>query len=169
LEQRFHGFVGKECFAVFDTIATAKLDGRITGYRGKRLQKFLKRVIGGKIFEECPDWNSRVFQNRGASQNFRIDGHEVARIHGLAAGIFTVADSSNADDTNPVGDFIDGAVVSGAETPVVFRADKFPATGWTRIIGEITHRGGQLRALFVDDLLEILFRRTIYDDLEHGC
>ena len=72
-----------------------------------------------------------------------------------------MADANNSHDADFIRDFVDDAVVSDADPPVVFRANEFATSGGTWLIGEITHGGCQLRALLGGDLLEILLRRTL--------
>jgi hypothetical protein len=64
-----------------------------------------------------------------------------------------MADANDSHDPDFIRYFVDDAVVSDTDPPVVFRANEFTATGWTRLVGEITHGGCQLRALLGGDLL----------------
>ena len=88
---------------------------------------------------------------------------------GSAIGVLTVADAGDADNPDLVGDVIDDSVTSDPDPPIVIRTYELPATGWTRILSECPDRGRQLWSDFRGDPLEILFRRSLYDDLEHEC
>ena len=122
-EEGIYGFGGKKSFVVFDGATAAELGGHVARNRGERIEKFLQRVIGGKILEKSSDRHTRVFENRGASQNLGIDGDEVARVHGSTVGIFAMADAGDADDSDFVGDFIDDSIAAHADPPVIFRTD----------------------------------------------
>lgn len=87
----------------------------------------------------------------------------------LAIGILPVANAGDADDEDFIGNFIDDSKAPDPDPPVVFRTDKLSATGWTGIFSECSDRSRQLRTNFGGVPFEVLFRGTIYDDLEHGC
>ncbi len=86
-----------------------------------------------------------------------------------AVGVLPVADAGDADDSDFIGDFIDDSIASDTDPPVIFRANEFPTTGRTRVLGECSDRARQLRPDFRGDPLEIFFSRALYKDLERGC
>jgi hypothetical protein len=83
--------------------------------------------------------------------------------------ILPMTDAGDADDSDLVSNFVDNPIVSDSDAPVVFRADEFPAALRAGIFGEGYDGWRQLRPEFWSDSLEILFRRTLYENLEHGC